>query len=64
MKNKFNIKQVADYYCLELGVEVPMMEEYLKAVFQNGRYEEYEAEIVLALRGEYDGKSEFFPDWK
>lgn len=59
-----NLKQIADIYCLELGVEVSKIEDYLTAVFQNKPYKEIEAEIVSELKDKYDGKSEYFPDWK
>lgn len=65
MKNKImNLKQIADIYCLELGVEVSKIEDYLTAVFQNKPYKEIETEIVSELKDKYDGKSEYFPDWK
>lgn len=64
MKNRFNLQQIADAYCAELGVDVPIMIDYLKAVFENKPYKEIEAEIVLTLKDKYDGNSEYFPDWK
>ena len=64
MKNKYNIKQVADAYCLELGVDIPIIEDYLKAVFTGQKYDEIECSIIDFLKDKYDGLSEFFPDWK
>ena len=64
MKNKYNIKQVADAYCLELGVDVPIIEDYLKAVFTGQKYDEIEYSIIDFLKDKYDGLSEFFSDWK
>jgi hypothetical protein len=63
MKKKLNLKQIADAYCLELGVNVPQMENYLYAVFNDLPYKELEAEIVSTLKEEYDGKSEYFPEY-
>lgn len=64
MKNKYNFSQVAACYCEELGVEVPCMEQFLRAIFNNGPVEEYEKEIIETIKGRYDGRSEFFPEYK
>lgn len=64
MKNKYNFSQVAACYCAEIGVEIPCMEQYLRAIFNNGPVEEYEKEIFEVLKGRYDGRSEFFPEYK
>lgn len=63
MKNKYNFSQVAACYCEELGVEVPCMEQYLRAIFNNEPVEELEITISEILRNRYDGKSEFFPEY-
>lgn len=64
MKNKYNFSQVAACYCAEIGVEIPCMEQYLMAIFNNGPVEEYEKEIIETIKGRYDGRSEFFPEYK
>lgn len=64
MKNKYNFSQVAACYCAEIGVEIPYMEQYLRAIFNNGPVEEYEKEIIETIKGRYDGRSEFFPEYK
>lgn len=64
MKNKYNFSQVAVCYCAEIGVEIPCMEQYLRAIFNNGPVEEYEKEIIETIKGRYDGRSEFFPEYK
>ena len=64
MKNKYNFSDVAGVYCRELGVDIPCMEQYLRAIFNNEPIEEYEKEIIEALKGRYDGRSEFFPEYK
>jgi hypothetical protein len=64
MKNKYNFSQVAACYCAEIGVEIPCMEQYLRAIFNNGPVEEYEKEIIETIKGQYDGRSEFFPEYK
>jgi hypothetical protein len=64
MKNKYNFSQVAAVYCAEIGVEIPCMEQYLRAIFNNGPVEEYEKEIIETIKGRYDGRSEFFPEYK
>lgn len=64
MKNRFNFSQIAEVYCNELGVYVPCMEDYLKAIFKDLPTDIYEQEIEETLRNRYDGKSEFFPEYK
>ena len=64
MKNKYNFSQVAACYCAEIGVERPCMEQYLRAIFNNQPIENLEAEIFEAIKGRYDGRSEFFPEYK
>lgn len=64
MKNKYNFPQIAACYCAELRVDVPCMEKYLRAIFNNEPVEEFEKEIFEVLKGRYDGRSEFFPDFK
>lgn len=64
MKNKYNFSQVAACYCAEIGVEIPCMEQYLRAIFNNGPVDEYEKEIIETIKGRYDGRSEFFPEYK
>lgn len=63
MKNKYNLSQVAEVYCRELGVEVPQMEQYLRAIFQNEPIESLEKEIESTIRKTYDRRSEFFPEY-
>ena len=64
MKNKYNFSQVAACYCAEIGVEVLCMEQYLRAIFNNQPIENLEAEIIETIKGRYDGRSEFFPEYK
>lgn len=64
MKNKYNFSQVAACYCAEIGVEIPCMEQYLRAIFNNQPIENLETEIIETIKGRYDGRSEFFPEYK
>lgn len=59
MKNKFNFSQIAQVYCHEIGVEVPFMEDYLRAVFQGQPLEEYDK----ALKELIVTNSEYFPEF-
>ena len=63
MKKKLTFSQVAEIYCNELGVDVPQMETYLRAIFNDEPTEELEKEIETTLRNRYDGKSEYFPEY-
>lgn len=64
MKNKYNLSQIADIYCKELGVNIPCMEEYLQALFQDKPIDKYLTDIEQLLYANYDGNSEFFPEYK
>jgi hypothetical protein len=57
MKNKYNYSQVAGVYCAEIGVEIPIMEVYLRAVFNNQPLDKYDAELKTIVTN-----SEFFPE--
>jgi hypothetical protein len=64
MKNKYNLSQIADIYCKELGVNIPCMEDYLQAIFQDKPIDKYLIDIERLLEADYDGNSEFFPEYK
>ena len=67
MKNKFTLAQVAQIYTAELGVDTPIVYEYLIALFDRKRgidslliesYEKQMREVITT-------NSEYFPDyWK
>lgn len=67
MKNKFTLAQVAQIYTAELGVDTPIVYEYLIALFDRKRgidsqliesYEKQMREVVTT-------NSEYFPEyWK
>lgn len=57
MKNKYNFSQVAQVYCEEIGVEVPFMEEYLRAVFSGKPLDDYDAMFKTIY-----SNSEYFPE--
>lgn len=59
MKNKYNLQQVAQKYCEEIGVEAPFMYDYLVAVFSKKSLEDYDK-----MLGELETTSEFFPECK
>lgn len=42
MKNKYTFSQVAEKYCEEIGVDIPFMEEYLRAVFSGKPLADYD----------------------
>lgn len=63
MKNRLTFSQVAEIYCKELNVEVPQMEEYLRAVFNDAPTDDIEDRIRGTLKNTYDRKSEFFPEY-
>lgn len=53
MKNTLTFEKVAQMYCEELGIQVPYMEEYLRAVFKDNPF------TITKV----DTTSEFFPDF-
>lgn len=67
MKNKFTLAQVAQIYTAELGVDTPIVYEYLIALFDRKRgidsqlienYEKQMREVITT-------NSEYFPEyWK
>ena len=59
MKNKYNLQQVTQKYCEEIGVEAPFMYDYLVAVFNKKSIEEYDK-----MFAELETTSEFFPECK
>lgn len=59
MKNKYNLQQVAQKYCEEIGVEAPFMYNYLVAVFSKKSLEDYDK-----MFAELETTSEFFPECK
>ena len=64
MKNKYNMTQVAQCYCQEIGMDVPFMEEYLLTVFQKGKLnKEKIEEFDKRLREAIITNSEYFPEW-
>lgn len=64
MKNKYNISQVAQVYCNEIGMDVPFMEEYLITVFQKGKpNKEKIEEFDRRLKDVITTNSEFFPEF-
>lgn len=65
MKNKFTLAQVAQIYTAELGVDTPIVYEYLIALFDRKRgidslliesYEKQMREVVTT-------NSEYFPEY-
>lgn len=64
MKNKYNMTQIAQVYCEEIGVNVPFMEEYLMAVFQKGKLDKEKiADFDRRLKDMIVTNSEYFPEW-
>lgn len=63
MKKRLTFSQVAEIYCTELGVDIPQMETYLRAIFNDEPTEEIEKEIEEIISKSYDKKSEFFPEY-
>lgn len=64
MKNKYNMTQVAQCYCEELGVSVPFMEEYLLCVFTKGKLnKEKIEEFDKRLKAAITTNSEYFPEF-
>lgn len=59
MKNKYNLQQVAQKYCEEIGVEAPFMYDYLVAVFSKKSLEDYDKMLA-----KLETTSEFFPECK
>lgn len=59
MKNKYNLLQIAEVYCREIGVDVPFMYDYLVSVFKKLPLEEYEEKFK-----DVETISEFFPELK
>lgn len=61
MKNKYNLQQVAQKYCEEIGFEAPFMYDYLVAVFSKNKQSLEDYDKMLA---ELETTSEFFPECK
>lgn len=61
MKNKYNLQQVTQKYCEEIGVEAPFMYDYLVAVFSKNKQSLEDYDKMLA---ELETTSEFFPECK
>lgn len=57
MKNKYTFSQVAEKYCEEIGVDVPFMEEYLRAVFSGKPLADYDNKFKSIY-----SNSELFPE--
>lgn len=57
MKNKYTFSQVAEKYCEEIGVDVPFMEEYLRAVFSGKPLADYDNMLINIY-----SNSEMFPE--
>lgn len=58
MKNKYNLLQVAQVYCEEIGVEVPFMYDYLVAVMKKEPIEVYDKMMKETIYT----NSEYFPE--
>ena len=58
MKNKYNLLQVAQVYCEEIGVEIPFMYDYLVAVMNKQPIEEYDKMMKETIYT----NSEYFPE--
>ena len=59
MKNKYNLSQIAEVYCREIGVDIDYMAEYLYSIFHHLPLEEYEEKLK-----EITTTSEYFPELK
>lgn len=66
MKNKYTLKEIANVYCNELGINTTLVEDYLNAVFTDSDYLSLQQKIKeLYIEGKQplSFDSEYFPEF-